>query len=99
VDFRIKNKSDIPFLIDKVVAYYYENDVLRFSIPWTYEGLRPNMQNDKLHRTDPALELRFSTNQRYLTHITVTVYGTDDLGNYLEASTTVQYSRDANPNE
>lgn len=99
MDFRIKNKSDIPFLIDKVVAYYYENDVLRFSIPWTYEGLRPSMQNDKLHRTDPALELRFSTNQRYLTHITVTVYGTDDLGNYLEASTTVQYSRDANPNE
>lgn len=97
VDFYIKNKSDIPFQIEKVVALYYENDLIRFSIPWTYEALRPNMQNDKLHRTDPAVELRFNTNQLYLTHITVTVYGTDDLGNKLEASTTVPYSHETDP--
>lgn len=93
VTFSFENRSDIPFSIEKIVGNYYENEDLRFSVPVRYEELRPLMSNDKLLNINDPLEWGFATNQLYLTHIVVTIYGTDDNGNRIEASASAQYSQ------
>ena len=93
VDFLFENRSDIPFAIEKIVGYYYENDTLHAVIPVRYKDLRPHMKHDKLLNTDGPFEWSYSSDQRYMTHMICTIYGTDDNGNKIEVSTTVQYSQ------
>jgi len=93
VDFLFENRSSIPFAIEKIVGYYYENDKLCAVGTVRYKDLRPHMKNDKLLNTDGALECSFSTDQQYMTHMICTIYGTDDNGNKIEVSATVQYSQ------
>lgn len=93
VDFLFENRSAIPFTIEKIVGNYYDNDTLCAVIPVRYRDLRPHMKHDKLLNTDGPLEWSFSSDQLYMTHMICTIYGTDDNGNKLEVSTTVQYSQ------
>lgn len=94
VNFVFENRSDVPFTPDRVVGYFYEDDELRGVATVTYEQLRPHMGNDKLLRINDPLEWPFGTDQLYLTHMECVIYGTDDYGNELQASATVQYSQE-----
>ena len=94
VNFTFENRSDVPFTPDRVVARYYCGDKLHMAITVGYDELRPWMGNDKLLSINDPLNWPFGTDQLYLTHITVTIYGTDDNGNRLEASATVQYLKE-----
>lgn len=93
VDFLFENRSAVPFTIEKIVGYYYENDTLCAVLPVRYKDLRPHMKNDKLRNTDGTLEWSFSSDQKNMTHMICTIYGIDDNGNEIEVSTTVQYSQ------
>ena len=94
VNFTFENRSDVPFTPEKVVASFYSGSELSGMITLPYEQLRPWMGNDKLLSINDPLNWPFGTDQLYLTHLTVTIYGTDDNGNRIESSATVQYSQE-----
>lgn len=93
-NFSFENRSDVPFTPEKVVGYFYRGDELCLEATVPYEQLRPWMGNDKLLKINDPLNWPFGTDQLYLTHLTVTIYGIDDNGNRIEASATVQYSQE-----
>lgn len=92
--FYFANKSKVPFTPEYVRADYYEGDRIAITIHLSHQDLRAHMRNDKLLSVNDPLDWGFGTDQTHLTHLTVTMYGTDDNGNKLEASCTVQYAKE-----
>ena len=97
VIFFFENRSDVPFQIEKLVYDFFEDDVVRFHGEIPFEDIRPHMSNDKLLRINDPLKWPFGTNQLYLTSMKCTICGTDDNGNYIEASASVRYSKEYAP--
>lgn len=90
--FYFENISDVPFTPECVVAYYYQDEEIRFSIAVPYADLLPWMGNDKLIKGNHPLKWPFATNQLYLTGMEAIIYGTDDNGHHLSFGASVQYS-------
>lgn len=94
VDFSFENKSDVPFNIEKIVYYYYQDGVVRNYGEVPFSDIRHLMNNDKLLSINDPLVFGFGTDHLFYTDFKCTICGTDDNGNYIEASATVQYSKE-----
>lgn len=94
VDFAFENRSDVPFTPEKIVSYFYTGDELFYTLTSPYEDLQPWMGNDKLLKSNSPLIWPIGSDWLFLTSCTVTIYGVDDNGHRIEASTTVQYSQE-----
>ncbi len=94
VDFSFENKSDVPFNIEKIVYYYYQDGVVRSYGEVPFEDLRHLMSNDKLLNINDPLVFGFGTDHLQYTDFKCTICGTDDNGHYIEASATVHYSKE-----
>ena len=94
VDFSFENKSDVPFNIEKIVYYYYQDGAVRNYGEVPFSDIRHLMSNDKLLSINDPLVFGFGTDHLYYTDFKCTICGTDDNGNYIEASATVHYSKE-----
>lgn len=83
-DFIIANESDVPFIPESIVAYFYEGDRLDDKIKLNYEEILGYMDTDKLRCQDTPISIRFGTNHMYLTHIKVAVFGRDVNGHEMQ---------------
>lgn len=91
VNYRIENLSDVPFTPEKLSADFYSSSRMDSNLTFDHYALRAWIVDTQLHRTDPPMEIPLGTNHTYLTHMICTIYGTDENGHQLQASTTVYY--------
>ena len=94
VDFSFENKSDVPFNIEKIVYYYYQDGEMRSYGEVPFSDIRHLMSNDQLLSINDPLVFGFGTDHLFYTDFKCTICGTDDLGNYIESSATVHYSKE-----
>ena len=94
VDFTFENKSDVPFNIEKILYYYYQDGEVRSYGEVPFEDIRHLMSNDQLLNINDPLVFGFGTDHLSYTDFKCTMCGTDDNGNYIESSATIHYSKE-----
>ncbi len=94
VDFTFENISDVPFNIEKIVYCYYQDGVVRNYGEVPFSDIRHLMSNDQLLSINDPLVFGFGTDHLFYTDFKCTICGTDDLGNYIESSATVHFSKE-----